>query len=76
MRCTGSVKTVMDRREEVGRRFVYRGECKRGAVLGGMGSGETVVPVDRDQVEGEDWSSSSPPRPNGYAGIAAAAGMP
>lgn len=72
--------------KEVGRRFVDRGECDRGAVLEWMSSGETVLPVDRDQVvEGEDgqqqpctdWSSSSSsPRPNGYAGIAAAGGMP
>lgn len=48
-----------------------------------MGSGETVLPGNRDQVEGEesqqqpctDWSSSGP-RPNGYAGIAEAGGMP
>ena len=48
-----------------------------------MGYGETVLPGNRDQVEGEDrqrqactdWSSSSP-RPNGYAGIAEAGGMP
>lgn len=65
------------------KRFVDRRECNRGAVVGGMGAGETVLPVDRDQVRGEEgqsaaalyWSSSSP-RPNGYAGIAAAGGMP
>jgi hypothetical protein len=69
--------------KEVGRRFVERGERNRGAVVGGMGAGETVLPVDRDQVRDEKgqsaaalyWSGSRS-RPNGYAGIAAAGGMP
>jgi hypothetical protein len=33
---------------------MHRRECNRAAVLGSLGSGEAVLPADRDQAEGED----------------------
>ena len=81
MKCTSSVRTGERRRKKI--RRCWRTTTAELCWAGVMGAGGTVLPVDCDQVgEGEDssqhalyWSSSSP-RPNGYAGIAAAGGMP